>query len=251
MGSDISTTSSKENKVINKLGSNDAQSNSLQATSSSSSSLFSGSSLAADTLNSFKTVHTSNLSASSSTQSVSKSSKNIKSDLLKEITVVNQVQKSDTDIAKFEFNFNLLFKPLTPIGHETLSPRLPSLDSSLLTDLGYTLEDFLKSKSESVIKEQFKIFDFIREADSNCNHLLSILFVDRLKKISKIVENLEKLDEIEKLFEKCEVDLDNCLIKIDKLNNCLPDNLKLTSLNLKEVSLFNHFFLICLYQPNM
>ena len=213
MGSDISTSSSKENKVINKLGSANDQSKSI---------VTSFSQVSGDTFPSLKSFDSSTLRPSSSQlpQEKTKSSANIKQNLFKEVIVVNQAQESDNPPSQYYFNFDLLFKPLTPIGHETLSPRFPSLDSFLLIDLGLTLENFLKSKSDLVNKEQSKIFDLIREADLNCNCLSSVFFIERLKKITKIVENLEKLEETEKLFQKCENAMDDCLNKIDKLNNC-------------------------------
>ena len=130
--------------------------------------------------------------------------------------------------AEDRFTFLIPFKPLIPIGHETLSSSShPQLQPQPIIDLGLALEYYLRSQADSVVRNQNRIIELIREADSESSILANHILEAKEKRIRKVVLSLEKLGEIAKLFDKYEASLESCLTKIDLLNKSLPNHLKL------------------------
>lgn len=139
------------------------------------------------------------------------------------VIVVNRVSNSSEE----RINFRLPFKPLIPIGHETLSSSYIQLQPQPIIDLGLAFEHYLRFQAESVVRSQNRIVELIREADTESSILANHIIAEKEKRIRKVVASLEKLGEIEKLFDRYEASLESCLSKIDLLNKSLPQHLKL------------------------
>ncbi|XP_074602687.1 uncharacterized protein LOC141856302 [Brevipalpus obovatus] len=139
------------------------------------------------------------------------------------VIVVNRTSNPSEE----RINFRLPFKPLIPIRHETLSSSYVQLQPQPIIDLGLAFEHYLRFQAESVVRNQNRIIELIREADTESSILANHIIAEKDKRIRKVVSSLEKLGEIEKLFDKYEASLESCLSKIDLLNKSLPQHLKL------------------------
>ena len=121
--------------------------------------------------------------------------------------------------------FPPLFKPLVPIGHETLPPHHPQLNCSNLIQIGSIVQEELRSKAEFAAKEQQKLAEKIKEADSAVGQTTLSFVNDRQRRGVKLTENFSKIEEINSLIEKCEADLRKCVRSLDTLNRYLsPEN---------------------------
>ncbi|CAG2168249.1 unnamed protein product [Oppiella nova] len=131
------------------------------------------------------------------------------------------------------FTFPPSFKPLIPIGHESLSHSYPQLKPKYVINFGLIVEKHLKNKSEFVSKEQQKLVDQIRDVDSIVSYISNQFIIERQKRLIKVSENLSKIDEISTLIEKCDKDIDNCVENLQKLNQFLPKSLALEKFEFK------------------
>lgn len=146
------------------------------------------------------------------------------------VVVVNSVADSEEEV----FTFKLPFKPLIPVGHEALPSTCVTLGPDPFINLGLALEGYFRNKAETVTKNQSKIIELMREVDSLSSNLAHHTIEDKEKRLSKVVNSLEKLKDIEKLLARGEASLESCLSKIDLLNKSLPPQLKLEELSGKS-----------------
>ena len=150
-----------------------------------------------------------------------------KASIPSEIVVVSDGSAvADKDLSQL-ITFPPPFKPLIPIGYETLSQSCPQIRPEYVIELGLTLERHLKNKSEFVAKEQQKIVDRLKDIDSFVYYISNQFIIERQKRLIKVSENLSKVDEISTLIDKCEKDINNCVNNLDKLNEYLPKSLSL------------------------
>jgi len=148
-----------------------------------------------------------------------------------EIVVVSDGSKSQE--SDQIVTFPPTFKPIIPIGHESLALNYPQIDPKYVIDLGLIVEEVLRTKSEFVAKEQNKIIDRIKDIDLITNHICGQFITERQKRLNKVSESLSKIQEIDCLIEKCEQDINRCLINFEKLNNYLPKSLSLEKFELQ------------------
>lgn len=120
-----------------------------------------------------------------------------------------------------------MFKPLIPIGHETLSQSHPQINPIFIQHFGLIIEDHLRGKAEAVSKQQQPLIETIKNIDVSCMVLSNQIVGEKHKKFIKLSDSFSKLNDISKLIEKCDHNLEHCLKKIEILNNNLPDELKL------------------------
>lgn len=135
-----------------------------------------------------------------------------------------------TDPQEDVISFPPVFKPLIPIGHETLSLAHPQLNSQFVTDLGLIVEETLRSKADIINKEQLKLVERVKEVDSSSNYVTSS-FNEELRRFNKIEESFGRVNEINTLIERCERDLIKSLRSLEVLNNRLSPTLRLEPIN--------------------
>ncbi|XP_054160285.1 BLOC-1-related complex subunit 5-like [Oppia nitens] len=152
-----------------------------------------------------------------------------------EIVVVSDAPTDSEDI----ITFPPTFKPLIPIGYESLSQSYPQLKPEFIINLGLILEKHLKTKAEFVAREQLKLIDCVKDLDSKVSYLSNQFIVERQKRLIKVSENLSKVTEISSLIEKIDKDLDICVKSLDKLNNFLPQTLQLEKLELNQTTVYS------------
>lgn len=157
-------------------------------------------------------------------QQPSTGSKAGRRELPKEIIIV---RRGDEGQEEERFTFPPPFKPLIPIGHESLLPSYPQLNSQIVCNLGLLLEEQLKSRSDFVATQQSVLCELVREIDFVTSFLTNSIFTERHKRLSKIADNFSKLDEIDRLVEKVEQDLKVAFARIDSLNSFLPQTARL------------------------
>jgi hypothetical protein len=121
--------------------------------------------------------------------------------------------------------FPPLFKPIIPIGYESLSLSYPQINSQYVIDLGLIVEEELRTKAELVSKEQNKLIDRIKDIDLIASHICGQFVNERQRRLNKVFENCSKIEEINSLIEKCENDINKCSKSLEKLNNYLPQSL--------------------------
>jgi hypothetical protein len=139
-----------------------------------------------------------------------------------EIVVVSEgsvTQDSQT------ITFPPVFKPIIPIGYESLSLSYPQINSQHVIDLGLIIEQELRTKAELVAKEQNKLIDRIKDIDLIASHICGQFVNERQRRLNKVFENCSKIEEINSLIEKCENDINKCSKSLEKLNNYLPQSL--------------------------
>jgi hypothetical protein len=122
-------------------------------------------------------------------------------------------------------SFPPLFKPIIPIGYESLSLSYPQINSQYVIDLGLIIEEELRTKAELVAKEQNKLIDRIKDIDLIASHICGQFVNERQRRLNKVFENCSKIEEINCLIEKCENDINKCSKSLEKLNNYLPQSL--------------------------
>lgn len=140
--------------------------------------------------------------------------------------VVNPAADPEEEV----FTFKLPFKPLIPVGHEALGSSCKTLSPEPFINLGLSLESYLRSKAEGVTRNQFRIVELMREVDGLSSNLAHHTLEEKDKRLTKVVDSLDRLKDIQKLLERDEASLESCLSKIDLLNNSLPQHLKLVDL---------------------
>lgn len=136
----------------------------------------------------------------------------------KEIIIVSRGDEGDEQ----RFTFPPPFKPLIPIGHESLLPGVPQLNPQFVSAIGLALEEQLKSRADFVQGQQGVLVELIRELDFVTSFLTNNILTDRQKRVTKVADNFAKFTEINKLVDKIEADLDVCLVRLTTLNNALP-----------------------------
>ena len=142
----------------------------------------------------------------------------------KEIVIVS---KGDSEAEDQKFVFPPPFKPLIPIGHETLSPAHPQLNAVYILKIGSKLQENLKFKSDFIHSQQTVVVEIIREIDSLSSFITNQLLAERHKKFIKVTDSFNKLSEIDILISKIDSDLESCLHRVNLLNGLLPSELRL------------------------
>ena len=152
----------------------------------------------------------------------------------KEIIIVSKGDDGDEDQ---QFTFPPPFKPLIPIGHETLPQGCLQINPAIVSNIGLLLEEQLKNRAEFVHNQQGVLTELIRELDFVTSFLTTNILNERQKRLTKVTENFNRFTDINKLLDKIEGDLDICLARIDCLNNALPPESRLEKFTGSLVSL--------------
>lgn len=156
-------------------------------------------------------------SSGSGTDSKFRSSGSVPS-IPKEIVIVS---RGETESEDQKFTFPPPFKPLIPVGHESLTQGSVQINPTGLINTGLIIEHQFRYKSDFISNQQLVLIDIIREIDTFSNYN-SIILSDNLKKFSKFGANFSKLAEIEILIAKIESELKLTLRRIDQLFSALP-----------------------------
>ena len=163
-----------------------------------------------------------NLASTETTGFKSKSTTNVPS-IPKEIVIVS---RGDVESEDQRFTFPPPFKPLIPIGHESLAPGSLQINPTGLINTGLIIEHQLKYKADFVTSQQLVLIDIIKEIDTFSNYNSQVL-TEKQKKFIKIGDSFSKLPEIDTLIGKISTELDTCLKRIEVLNQALPESERL------------------------
>lgn len=115
--------------------------------------------------------------------------KSARRELPKEIIIV---RRGDEGQEEERFVFPPPFKPLIPIGHESLLPSYPQLNPQIVSNLGLLSDEQLKSKAYFVSNQQSVLTELVREVDVVTSFLTNSIFNER-KKLSKIADYFSNL----------------------------------------------------------
>ena len=137
----------------------------------------------------------------------------------KEIVIVS---RGETESEDQKFTFPPPFKPLIPIGHESLTSGSLQINPTGLINAGLILEHQLKYKADFVTSQQLVLIDIIKEID-NFSAYNSTILSEKQKKFNKISESFTKLSEVDTLIGKIQFELDVVLKRIQVLNQFLPN----------------------------
>jgi hypothetical protein len=146
------------------------------------------------------------------------------SNLPKEIVIVS---RGETEEDTKRFTFPPPFKPLIPIGHETLHPSIPQIDPTLLIDITCLAQRELNRKAIFVASQQNTLCLIIKDIEAFSVFLNINVLSEKNKRFLKIVDNFSKLNDIEILISKVDQDLDLCVSRLNLLNRSLPETLRL------------------------
>ena len=143
-----------------------------------------------------------------------------KAEVPKEIVIVS---KGETEEETVLFTFPPAFKPLIPIGHETLPPGVPAVEHKLLYSLGNILQASLKFKSEFLLSQQLVLADIGKDIESYSSYVSNQTISERSKRFNRIADNFSRLQQVHQLLEKIDADLETCFQRIKVLNDFLPE----------------------------
>lgn len=146
----------------------------------------------------------------------------------KEIVIVSKGTDGDNDV---KFTFPPPFKPLIPIGYESLPPGAPQINPRLLLNIGQLLQYQLYSKAEFISRQQIILCDTIRDIESQATFLAGALLAERSRRFNKVAENFSKLGEMDSLICKIENEASTCIARIKLINSSLPSHLQLEPFN--------------------
>jgi len=152
--------------------------------------------------------------------------------LPKEIVIVS---RGETEEETTRFTFPPSFKPLIPIGQETLPPSVPQIDPNLLIQLGLLVQTELTRKTSFLSCQQNTLSLIIKDIETYSLYINSQVLEDKNRRFGRVVDNFNKLNDIEVLISKIDQDLDICVEKLNLLNRNLPETLRLTDRPLDSV----------------
>lgn len=147
-----------------------------------------------------------------------------KCEVRQEIVIVS---KGETEEETTSFTFPPAFKPLIPIGHESLPLGVPSIEPKLLTSLSTIFQSTLRSKAEFVLGQQLVLADIGKDIESYSSYVSNQTIAERSKRFVRIVDNFSKLLHIDHLVDKIDADLETCFQRLQSLNDFLPEGQRL------------------------
>lgn len=148
-----------------------------------------------------------------------------------EIVIVSKGETADETI---QFMFPAPFRPLIPIGQESLPVGTMTADGMYLNQLASQVQQALKSKSEFIRRQQIVLCDICKDIESYSSHITNSTISDRHRKFDRLSENFYRIPQIDQLLDKIAAELETCLSRIQTINAALPEDQRLEPFRLPE-----------------
>lgn len=142
----------------------------------------------------------------------------------KGIVIVSKGSDGDCDV---KFTFPPPFKPLIPIGYETIPQGVPQINPRLFLNFGQLIQHELFTKAEAVSRQQILLCDTIRDIESQSTFLAGALLAEPSRRFNEVAKNFSKLNEIDSLISKIESEAVVCIKRLKIINSSLPSHLQL------------------------
>lgn len=107
------------------------------------------------------------------------------------------------------------------------------LNHELWLDVVDTIDRFTNSRAELIASRQNQLQEKISFVDRRVQKFTDSYINDKHKALARLNEDHRKIDDINKLFQKCHKQSEICVDMLNKLNFLLPDENKLEPLRNK------------------
>lgn len=144
------------------------------------------------------------------------------------------VSKGESEEERIKFTFPPAFKPLIPIGQESLPIAAPAIDQRLLVQLSSLIQSSFKQKADFVLGQQLVLSDIGKDIESYACYISQQTLSQRSKRFARIAENFSKLTQVDTLIQKIDSELETCFKRIQELNESLPEDQRLEPFSLSD-----------------
>lgn len=136
-----------------------------------------------------------------------------------------------------QFTLPLRVPPILNIdGHVVDSQRHKpefQINSNLILEVVDTIDRFTNSRADLVSSRQNHLQDKITHVDRRVQQFTDSYINDKHRALARLNENHRKIEDMNKLFQKCTIQSKICVDMLNKLNFLLPDEKKLEPLELE------------------
>ena len=126
---------------------------------------------------------------------------------------------------------SLSFRPLIPIGFESVPSNYEQINYVPFSNICRLMQKLMRVKAEAVHKEQQQLTQIIKEVEFAAAFLTN-QFVEREKRLNKVLEAFSRMNQIVSGVETCEKQMQDCAETINKLNQSLPVQDRLETLQI-------------------
>lgn len=144
------------------------------------------------------------------------------------------VSKGESEEERIKFTFPPAFKPLIPIGQESLPLTAPAIDQRVLVQLSSLIQSSFKQKADFVLGQQLVLSDIGKDIESYACYISQQTLSQRSKRFARIAENFSKLTQVDTLIQKIDSELETCFKRIQELNESLPEDQRLEPFSLSD-----------------
>lgn len=126
--------------------------------------------------------------------------------------------------------------PILSLENNDIDPRRHKqefqIDSRIWIDLVTSIEKYSNSRAELIATRQSQLHEKITLVDDHVQRFTDSYINDKHKAFARLNEDCRKIDEINKLLQKCTLQSELCVDILNKLNFLLPAESKLESIEL-------------------
>jgi hypothetical protein len=109
-------------------------------------------------------------------------------------------------------------------------PNIDQLDAKFWVDIVANIGEFASSRAELVAKRQGQLQEKIAQIDEHVQKFTDSYVNEQHRALASLNDDRRKMDEIEKMLQKCTTQSELCVSMLNKLNFLLPDGHKLEPL---------------------
>lgn len=155
-------------------------------------------------------------------------------DILKRITVVNPNPEQEATRRK---TLPPRVPPILSLDGHTIDPNRhkaeSQIDHKLWIDFASAIEKFSNSRADLVATRQSQLHEKIIQVDHHVQVFTDSYINDKHKALARMNEDCRRVEEINKVLQKCTIQSELCVDMLNKLNFLLPDEHKLEPIEIQ------------------
>lgn len=109
-------------------------------------------------------------------------------------------------------------------------PDIDQLNPKLWIEFAANIGEFSDSRADLVAKRQSQLQEKIVQIDDHVQKFTESYVTEQHRALARLNDDCKKMDEIEKMVQKCTTQSELCVSMLNKLNFLLPDDKKLEPL---------------------